>query len=329
MKTFIVGVDGGTTKPIALGSDPQGKVVGAARGGGSNWTGADVEIPMAAVIDTVRKALHQAGLEGQEVSVGVFCLAGADWVEDHERRHVVLADAGICQRVVVKNDTFGGLRAGTRQSYGVVIAAGTGCNAAAIAPDGREWAFGYYEDYGGASSIAQEAMQAVLRVEDGRGRPTALTELVLGKLGYPSPEAMLKARIAGEIPRDKRYALCPLTFDAANAGDAVAIGIIVKQGVALAEYATTLIHRFDMQDLAFDVVLAGSVFKGEGPWLTDTITQEVHQVAPWARIVRAQFEPAVGAVLLAYDALSLQVTDDAYERLAQTVPGPEFFSTAG
>ena len=76
--------------------------------------------------------------------------------EDHTRREVVLTQAGLCQKVVVKNDCFGGLRAGTDRPYGIVLAAGTGMNAAVITPSGEEWAYGYYETFGGAGTIAQE-----------------------------------------------------------------------------------------------------------------------------------------------------------------------------
>ena len=58
-----------------------------------------------------------------------------------------------------------------------------------------------------------------------------------------------------------------------------------------------------------------------------TVTQAIHRVAPRARIARVQFEPAVGAVLLAYDALGIAVNEDMVHNLAQTAPGPEFFST--
>ena len=138
MSAFVVGVDGGTTKTIALVADDQGHILGAGRGGNSNWSGPDVEIPMAVVIAAVQEALRQAKLSGDDVAMGVFTLAGADWPEDHERRQAVLERAGIARRVVVKNDSFGGLRAGTRRPYGVGVAAGTGTNTAVITPDGRE-----------------------------------------------------------------------------------------------------------------------------------------------------------------------------------------------
>jgi hypothetical protein len=108
----------------------------------------------------------------------------------------------------------------------------------------------------------------------------------------------------------------------------VACDIIEKQGLILAEYATALIHRFDMQNLVFDIVLAGSVFKGRGPLLIDTITQAIHRNAPLPNIVRAKFEPAVGSLLLAYDALGIPVTETLLNRLSVTLPGKGFFDTA-
>ena len=75
------------------------------------------------------------------------------------------------------------------------------------------------------------------------------------------------------------------------------------------------------------MVLSESVFKGKGPLLVDTITQAVHQVAPGAKVVRLEPEPAVGAVLLAYDALGIDVSEETYHNLAPTSPGEEFFRT--
>jgi N-acetylglucosamine kinase-like BadF-type ATPase len=322
---IVVGVDGGTTKTIALVADHQGDVLGAARGGGSNWSGENVEIPMAVVAETVRRALDQAQVA--QADLGVFCLAGADWPEDHTRRADFLSKANLARQVVVKNDSFGGLRAGTHQPYGIIIAAGTGMNAAVITPDGREWAFGYYQTDGGASDIARQAFVAVLRGEDGRGQPTLLTNLALARLGFPTVEAMLRGRVARQIPEADYLSLCPLVFEAACQGDEVACAIIEHQGLILAEYATALIRRFDMQKVVFDVVLAGSVFKGRGPLLVDTITQAVHRLTPLPNIVRAQFEPAAGSLLLAYDTLGIPVTEALLKRLSATQPGASFFDT--
>ncbi len=325
---YLLGVDGGTTKTIALVADERGRVLGAGRRGGSNWTGSDVTVPMAVVADAAREALQSAGLTPQDVALGVFALAGADWPEDHERRQAVLEAANLARQIVVKNDAFAGMRAGSSRPYGVVIAAGTGTNTAAIAPDGREWAFGYFADYGGASDLARDAIVAVLRAEDGRGAPTLLTDLALRRLDCPSVEMMLRGLTSGKLSQSARLTLPPLVFEASVVGDLVASDIIVRHGIALAEYANALIRRFDMGQLNFEVVVAGSIFKGKGPLLVDTVTQAIHRLAPRAQIVRARFEPAAGALLLAFDAYGAPVDTDVYRNLETSSPSPDFYATA-
>jgi N-acetylglucosamine kinase-like BadF-type ATPase len=327
MPSYVIGVDGGSTKTVALVADLSGQIVGMARGVGSNATGENVDEPMEVVARIAREALQKSGVTPQEVALGMFTLAGADWAEDIQRRQCILEREGLARKVVVKNDTFGGLRAGTRCPYGVVIAAGTGANTAIISRTGQEWAFGYYQTYGGAYDFSKEAIDAVLRAEDGRGAPTLLTELVLGQLDFSTVEEMLKALVAQKVGLSSQLSLCPRVFEASVAGDEVASELIVRHGMALAEYAVAAIRRFHMLQETFDVVLAGSVFKGPGFLLPETITMAVHRAAPHARVVRSHFEPVVGALLLAYDALGLTVSEAVYDRLAATCPGPEFFNT--
>ena len=325
--TYFLGVDGGGTKTLALIADADGRIVGAARGPGSNWTEEDPSVPMAVVVDVARDALAAAGLAGDEIGLGVFALAGADWPEDHTRREVILGKADLARDLRVKNDSFAGLRAGTRERYGVVILAGTERNAAVIAPDGREIALGYYATYGGAKTIAAEALDAVVRAEAGLGPPTALTAIVLELLGFDTVEGMFRAALGGRIPEADRLRLCPPVFEAAAASDAVAAGILIKQAQALSGYAIALARRCGMLELAFDVVLSGSVFKGVGPLLIETITREIARVAPRARVVRTAFEPVVGSLLLAYDAAGIDVTGAILENVAATLPGAPFFDT--
>lgn len=327
MPSYVIGVDGGTTKTIAFVADMCGQILGVARGPGSNATGEDVDEAMGVVVQTTREALRESGIMPQEADLGMFALAGADWPEDIRRRQQVLEKAALARKVVVKNDTFGGLRAGTRCPYGVVIAVGTGANTAIITPSGQEWAYGYYQNYGGAFDFSREAIEAVLRADDGRGAPTALTRLVLGQLGFSTVEEMLKALVAKEVGQTSQLALTPRVFEASFEGDEVASEMIVRHGLALAEYAVAAIRRFQMVQEAFDVVLVGSVFKGPGSLLPDTITMAIHRVAPHARVVRSHFEPVIGAVLLAYDALGLPASDAVYDRLASTCPEAAFFNT--
>ena len=68
-------------------------------------------------------------------------------------------------------------------------------------------------------------------------------------------------------------------------------------------------------------------FKGVGPLLIDTLTREIAQAAPWARVVRPAFEPVVGSLLLAYDAAGIDITETILAKVAATLPGESFFDT--
>jgi hypothetical protein len=62
------------------------------------------------------------------------------------------------------------------------------------------------------------------------------------------------------------------------------------------------------------------VFKGQGPLLVDTVTQVVHRAAPRAGIVLPDFEPVVGAVLLALESLGLEIDETVYANLRASLP---------
>lgn len=323
--SLLLGVDGGGTKTVALVADRAGRVLGAARGPGSNWTGEDPSQPMAVVAETVRAALGQAGVTS--ASVGVFTLGGADWPEDHTRREAILIRTGLSGRVVVMNDAFAALRAGTRRPYGIALVAGTERNAAAISPDGRSLALGYYARYGGARSLTADALVAVTDAEAGLGRSTALTAALLAHFGLTSVDELYKAWLAGRLAEADQLRLSATIFAIAAAGDVVAGSLLVRQGEMFARYASALACRLGMLDLACEVVVSGGFFRGASPLLIDTLARDLAASLPRAELVRPRLEPAFGSLMLAFDAAGLAVTSAARENLAVTGPGPAFFAT--
>jgi len=61
MPSYVIGVDGGTTKTIAFVADLCGQILGVARGSGSNATGENVDEAMGVVVQTTREALQKSG----------------------------------------------------------------------------------------------------------------------------------------------------------------------------------------------------------------------------------------------------------------------------
>jgi N-acetylglucosamine kinase-like BadF-type ATPase len=114
--------------------------------------------------------------------------------------------------------------------------------------------------------------------------------------------------------------LVPLVFKAAYGGDQVAQDLLVRVGTEVGTTANAIIKRLGLETTDVEVVLGGSVFKGRGPLLVDTITQMVHRTAPQATIGLPEFEPVVGAVFLALESLGVEVNEAVYANVRASLP---------
>ena len=89
---------------------------------------------------------------------------------------------GLADELLLRNDTFAVLRAGTDRGWGVGVVCGTGLNCAAVAPDGRTVRFAALGeisgDDGGGGCLGLQAVGATIRGRDGRGPRTDLERLI-------------------------------------------------------------------------------------------------------------------------------------------------------
>ena len=323
--TFALGVDGGGSKTFALISDKSGRILGFGRGNGSNHQEVGLSKAIAEVERAVRRAAEDAKIDTEQIATASYCLSGADLPEEFVMLEGALHDLNLGGRVELHNDTQAALRSGTQQPWGVVVVCGSAFNAAGRAPDGSELTFpaqGWISgDWVGGEAIAQEIIRLVMRADDARGPATLMTELVLSQLDQSSPHELMLALYRKNIVKPDILALVPLLFQAATSGDEPAQNLIVRVGEELGCSATALIQRLGLEKLPVEVVLAGGVFKSEGPLLYDTIEQLVHKIAPHATLVRPVFEPVVGALELSLEAAGVHVDQDVYSTLHATLPG--------
>ncbi len=328
--TLVLGVDAGATKTFALVADDGGHILGFGKGGPGNHQVAGLEPALVEIRRACEEALAQAGAS-PPVDLGFFGLAGADLPVDFALLTPAVEGMGLARRVRIKNDTMVALRAGLKRSWGVAVICGTGFNAGGIGPDGREVQLpglgALSGDWGGGGDIAQEVIRLVARAWDGRGQPTALTEMTLTALGLPSVEELISQiyqsqfdYYPGQFDQRRLLALVPLVFEAAYQGDQVAQDLLVRVGTEVGTTANAIIKRLGLETTGVEVVLGGSVFKGQGPLLVDTVTQVVHRVAPQATIVLPEFEPVVGAVFLALESLGPEVNEAVYANVRASLP---------
>jgi N-acetylglucosamine kinase-like BadF-type ATPase len=162
-------------------------------------------------------------------------------------------------------------------------------------------------------------IRAVMRAWDGRGEPTRLTQAVLEALGLASEEDLLLKLYHAEIDRESLLDLVPLLFTTAAEGDAVARGLVIQMGTEVAVGARAILRRIGLgHEEEVEVVLGGSVFKGQGSLLLETVNRVLHEEFPHARLVPLEHEPVLGAALLALEAAGVAVTQEVYLRLAAT-----------
>ena len=304
----VIGLDQGGSKTWAAVSDAAGRLLGVGRAAGGYPTRRPDEA-MRHIGEAVQAALANANLPSQPVDLLYAGLTSADWPDEYDFLQRKVEALGVARQVRVVNDTIVALRGGTSHAYGAIVAAGTGSNCAIRSPAGEEYLYHYYveEDLQGGVGLGRRVLRALYRAETGRESTTRLTRSVLHQLNFASVDDLLRADCERRFADDTVKTLAPLVFQAARAGDEVAANILAAFGQGLAELVTAGLRRFEMTHLPVEVVLSGSIFKGEGGLLQQIMRDEIEQVAPQARLVDARYEPVVGAVLLALEAAEVAV----------------------
>jgi len=202
-------------------------------------------------------------------------------------------------------------------------------------------------DEGSGYWIGLRAMIAILQAHDGRIADTGLTGPVLAHFGMadvldmvfrasqglaPNAGAGRPIRVApdsgaaatgrepstggmvfrthsserGPLTRAQVASLCPVVVGVARQGDWKAVEILEDAGIELGRLALAVIARLGMQEDRFAVVPFGGVFRA-GELVLRPFGEAVKAAAPRAEVVRPHFEPVVGAVLLALDALGVSI----------------------
>jgi len=292
---LLVGVDGGNTKTAAVICDAEGQALGFAVGGASNWESMGETRAAAVILQVIDEALGQAGFGRGDLLHVHMGLAGQDWPEDEPRMRTALLQAGWCAGLTLENDGFLTIRAGAPEGRGVGVTAGTGICCAIIRPDGSKFVYAAFTDLGGGYDTSGETVRAVIRAEDGRGAPTALTPALLEATGHATVVDLVHAmHREGEMPSHRTVR--PVLFSTAASGDPVAVDIVTRFAAELALCAANLLRRYNLADQDTAVVASGSLFMKTGRLLFDAFCREVLKVAPRTRMILTDHPPVMGAV---------------------------------
>jgi len=305
MSHYFLGVDVGASKSQALVADARGRVLGWGVAAGGNPMDVGYAVLTCVLQTATQEALTTAGLSVDQVSGAGMGVAGYDWPSQRAATLVAIRPLGLCAPLILVNDALLPLLAGAAAGWGVVVVAGTSCNCWGwdhARRLGRMTGFAWLGEAAGAKELVDRALQAVARQWTRRGPPTALAPALVARAGARDVADLLEGLTLARLRVGPEVA--PLVFQVAATGDAVAQELIVWAGRELASLAVGVIRQLEFEPLDFDVVLAGSFFKGS-PLLAEVMREQIHAVAPGARLLRLQVPPVTGGVLLGMVAAGL------------------------
>src|SRR5512140_26668 len=306
MPAFWIGVDGGgtRTRAVVAGED----LVPMGRGGSGPANAATRPLPL--VVETILEAVGDAAVSAvaaveRAEGVGVG-LAGVESAGLAKPLTAALEERFGAGKVLVTTDAriaLAGAAPGDPDGPGVVLIAGTGAIAFGRGRDGAEARAGGWGpllgDEGSGYAIARQGLAAVVRELDGRGPQTAIRTLLFeSERGIHTLEELLAKMYRTEGGAGDVAAYFPLVLQAAKAGDPEACRILGEAGRELALAAITVIRKLALEGESFPVATVGGVFAA-GDLLLGPLADELHAVAPGARVGPPAYPPEIGAIRLA------------------------------
>jgi len=267
MGKFIFGVDGGGTKSHLAIFDESGNCVSAVTYGALNhegMAGSYLELEER-LRELIPRVVKDAGLIFDDIAFAVFGLAGVDTNAQQVMISDMITKIGLKEQITC-NDAFLGVPAGCPDCVGICAINGTGFKLAAIDISGNAMETcglgSFTDDFGGGPWYGHRTIGTVYNELYKLGRPTVMREMMFNLLGISRKEDYLEV-LMDKYHGDKidRIALNSIAFDAAELGDAVAIGILEESAEQYAGAISRLILDMDFPfERTVYVTLAGSVF---------------------------------------------------------------------
>jgi N-acetylglucosamine kinase-like BadF-type ATPase len=320
---YYLGADLGATKTHTLIVNATGRAVGFGESGPGNHETVGYDGMFQSMNSGMEQALRMAGLKKDEITGAGFGVAGYDWPSEIDATISVIDRLGLTAPYKFVNDAVLGLVAGSEEGWGVVVVSGTGSNCRGWdrehKREGRVTGHGILMGEGaGGSELIHRCMQIIGYSWTKRLPKTALTDAIVAYAGAKDLEDLMRGYTTDEYHVGAGAAR--IVFRVAEEGDQIARDLICWAGTELGEMANAVIRQLEFENLAFDVVMTGSMFDG-GAMLIEPMQRTIHKLAPKARFVRLTVPPVIGAVILGIEASGMSVTPKIRSRMNESISG--------
>ena len=252
---FLAGIDGGGTSTKLELRDGENRLLRREKFGPFN-------------INSIGESAFRQLLEevfaacGDMADCACLCV-GAAGISNPRVKAVMqeeLDKAGFRGKLLMVGDQEIALR-GAMDTPGIALIAGTGSIAFgrnAAGETARSGGYGHLIDDGGSGyALGRDALSAVVRALDGRGKETALTKAVFDLLGISSLPEIVTFVYGKDTDKSKIARLSLSVVECAGAGDQAAIEILRRGAAELAELVAAVQRKLDLSGCP--VALLGGV----------------------------------------------------------------------
>lgn len=290
---YVAGIDGGQTTTAAVIADERGRIAG--RGvslpADEVGQGADSTRMHDALSGALSAACEDAGL-----NVDTHFEAIVAGVSGYEGRVYGKVPQLSATRFVLMHDAPIAHAGALGGAAGIVVISGTG--SVVYATDGeRGWTLGgwgyLFGDEGSAFWFACNAIRAAMYSEDHGIDPNEARERICRYFGVPSLRALARAFYSGEVSRDR------IASYASELAQSPAQWPLVRtDALEGASRLAMMVREAVVRGAPPRVALVGGMFSDED-FATD-VCEQIKRWLPQAEIVAPKYDPALGALLLAY-----------------------------
>ncbi len=319
MNKLYLGVDGGQSHTEAIIADERGNVLGRGTGGASNHA----EIPggrerlQNAITDSVGEALKTANLPAlsEIVFASVHCGMTGGAIYKEEIINAIIK----AENLTVGHDAPTALFGATAGKPGIVVIAGTGSVVFGINETGetaRTGGLGYlFSDEGSGFWLAAQTIRLAIKEQDGLIAPAGLERLALDFFGREQIREITNDYYFAKSSRDDLAKFARAAHDAAAAGNVVIREQIKFGAKVLAESVGSAARRLNFKE-NFRVAGVGGMFNAA--LMKKYFAESLQNEFPQASFIVPRFNPAIGALLLAYRQAGVEINADLLMNLEES-----------
>jgi N-acetylglucosamine kinase-like BadF-type ATPase len=307
---IFLGVDGGQSHTEAVIADENGNVLASGFGGASNHA----EHPGGrdrlrnAIFKSVGEALKTANLPSLEKTT--FTAAHFGMTGGADYKEAIIGEIVKAEHLIVGHDAPTALFGATAGEPGIVVIAGTG---SVIYGENRQGettkigGLGYlFSDEGSGFWLALQTIRLAIKEQDGLLAPSGLEQLVLDFFRRGKIRELTNDFYNAKITRDDLASFAKAAHEAAIAGNSVLQEQIRFGASVLVESVQSAVKRLCLQE-KFPVAGVGGMFQGE--LISEYFSEFLQKEIPGAVFTEPQFNPAIGALLLAYKQSKIEINE--------------------